>query len=81
MHGEKVKHPHGIEEKISNMSKIPLTILPIIAILITVLLFVFNVRSGSDLISATGDYILGVVIGITTLVSIIIDFKRFKTRN
>ena len=60
------------------MRKLPFTVIPIALILVLVLLFTFYVPSGGDLISATGDYILGIVIGISTLVCLIVDIKRFK---
>ena len=57
------------------MKKIPITIIPVIFILVVIFLFFFYVPHGGNLISSTGDYILGLILGLWFGISLAIDIK------
>jgi hypothetical protein len=59
--------------------KFPLTIIPLVLLLILLVVFGYYVPNGEDLISKSGDYILGLIVGISLAVCIVIDWRRFKS--
>ncbi len=60
------------------MKKIPLTIIPIITIIIFVSLFLFVVPKEGDLISAGGDFFLGLTISLLFFLCLFLDIVRYK---
>jgi hypothetical protein len=59
------------------MKKIPLTIIPLIVIGFVAYEFVYIVPAGGDLISESGDTILGIIVGASLVLCIIFDVRRF----
>ncbi len=64
-----------------SVKKFPLTIIPVIVIIVIALLYIFVVPKGGDLISSSGDTILGVVVGIAFGVCLLNDIKSFKNKS
>ncbi|MBX4211102.1 hypothetical protein KW783_04000 [Candidatus Parcubacteria bacterium] len=60
------------------MNRVPYTLIPIIIIAIFALLFIFYVPPGGDLISGTGDLVLGIIVGILLGVCLVADLRRFR---
>lgn len=62
-----------------NMKKLPLTIFPLIAGIVLSIIFMM-IPENDDLISATGDMLLGQIIGIALAICLVIDIKKFLKR-
>jgi hypothetical protein len=60
------------------MKKIPLTIIPLAVLGIVAYLFAFVIPSGGDLISESGDTLLGIIVGILLVLCIFADIKRYR---
>jgi hypothetical protein len=60
-----------------SFKRVPLTLLPILLAVVVALLFIFHVPSGGDLISSTGDIILGAVNGALLCACFFADLYRF----
>lgn len=71
-----------------DMKRLPITIIPIILSLLVALLFILFVPKGGDLISKSGDFIIGYVLGYLFAITLFIDlirliikiFKRYKSK-
>ena len=59
------------------MKKIPLVSIPVIAFIIIFILFATIVPENGDLISASGDMVLGQVIIVVFVILLIVDIRRF----
>jgi len=57
---------------------LPVTLLPILLLAVIVVLFIFYVPAGGDLISRRGDIILGVLLGGLFSVCVSNDLQRFR---
>ncbi len=60
------------------MKKLPLTLIPAILLVLVVALFKLYVPAGEDLISETGDTVLGIFVGVLLGVCLVLDIKRYK---
>lgn len=60
-----------------NMKKVPLTIFPLLTGIILLILFATVVPKDGDLISAGGDMVLGQIVGLTLVVCLVMDIKKF----
>jgi phosphotransferase system glucose/maltose/N-acetylglucosamine-specific IIC component len=63
-----------------DMKKFPLTIIPLAIALVFGLIFIFVVPEGQDLISKTGDLILGLLVGIALGLCLVADLRRYRKR-
>ena len=62
------------------MKRFPVTTIPVLLMIAVVLLFVFYVPKGGDLISGPGDRVFGAVWGTALAVCVWIDVKRVSKR-
>jgi uncharacterized sodium:solute symporter family permease YidK len=59
------------------MKKIPITVIPIVVLIVIVLLFTFYVPKDGDLISAKGDFVLGAMTSTLFIACVLVDIIRF----
>jgi hypothetical protein len=62
------------------MKRMPLTLIPLILLAVAAYLFKYVVPVGGDLISETGDTVLGIIIGASLVMCLFYDVARFTKK-
>ncbi|MFO0719051.1 MAG: hypothetical protein U0522_03425 [Candidatus Paceibacterota bacterium] len=62
------------------MKKLPLALIPFALIVIVMLVFALIIPQGGDLISASGDGVLGGILSMAFIACAVIDIKRYRER-